>query len=266
MTRAALRPSPAQGRLLRELRDNAGRQLRVWFGSVEYVSSLAVNDPKWQSGVRAGVHRATAMGCVRMGWIERVREAPSGSYYGRSAADGLGYYELTAAGRESIASLPEEAFVSPRGPAKPSMRGEAARILRAIAERHDRERGWIFIAEAPGGVDAFAINCFASQNHRRVGYEVKVSRSDFMAEMRQPMKTQRSACFCDQFFFACPAHLIKASEVPDPYGLIYINEKGKTRMVKRSSLPKTAPSWDFVGKLLRRVVQLEEVGGSVARA
>jgi hypothetical protein len=214
----------------------------------------------WPRGAveEANASRQTVMSCVRLGWIKNLKVFPNpAGVIGGEAA----FYGLSDAGAEAIRLLSPEAFISLAGPKKPSVRGESARILRALAARHDREKGWIFLAEAPidgTNVDAWAINCFASQGHRRVGYEVKVSRSDFTSELRQPAKTARSARFASEFYFACPNGLIKPAEVPDPYGLVYVKPNGRSRMVKRSKLPKTEPTWGLVGRLMRRLAQMEE--------
>jgi hypothetical protein len=229
--------------------------LRVWFSQVDFVERAGIDGGTWLRGEKVEVSRQTAGSCARFGWIERSKVVVA-EWHNDAA-----FYMLTKTGTEAIQGLPDGAFVSAPGPKKPSMRGESARILRALAARHDRQRGWIFLAEAPidgTNVDAWAINCFASQGHRRVGYEIKVSRSDFTSELRQPAKTARSARFASEFYFACPNGLIKSAEVPDPYGLVHVKPNGRTRIVKRSKLPKSEPTWGLVGRLMRRLAQMEE--------
>ena len=244
-----MKPSPSQARLLRTLRDEPTKFLRIYFAML----TLTTDKDRWgNQGPELKSVRETAMSCLRVGWLER--ESTLQDSYG----SGPSYYKITLVGQRAIMNLRPEDFVSPKHEPGPSVAGKAAKVIRALAGRHVWHRGWVFIPEAPGGIDALAVSCFMSTKYKCVGYEVKVSRTDFMAELRAPDKTKRSAFCCTQFFFACPAGLIKPVEVADPYGLVYVNENGRTRMVKRSSMPPTQPTWHFLGALIRRITAIQE--------
>lgn len=59
--------------------------------------------------------------------------------------------------------------------------------------------------------------------------ECKVSRSDFLADKR---KTHKKGLGMGNFrFYICPTGLIKKEDLPDNWGLIYVNEKGKSRLI-----------------------------------
>lgn len=201
------------------------------------------------------------MACVRLGWLLRV-QSPDRYRYAMTDS----YYLLSAVGRETLEKLRPDDFVSLKQERPRIPPGELGRVLRALANRHNPERGWLFLIEAAldagswsHRVDALALNLYASQNYRRVIYEVKLSRSDFFTELRDPEKTRRSAHYASSFFFACPEGLVKPSEVPDPYGLVVVKENNRTRMVKRcKELPAVAPSWATVGRLLLHMSRLEE--------
>jgi len=61
------------------------------------------------------------------------------------------------------------------------------------------------------------------------GYEVKVSRNDFLSDSKWPEYLQ----YCNRFYFACPCGLIKKEELPDSrVGLIYVREDGSTYTAK----------------------------------
>lgn len=69
-------------------------------------------------------------------------------------------------------------------------------------------------------IDGLAFNCYPSTGHKIIGYEVKISRGDFLAELKQPEKRKIAVELCDEFYFACPKGLIKPSEIPSDCGLI----------------------------------------------
>lgn len=61
--------------------------------------------------------------------------------------------------------------------------------------------------------------------------EVKTSRADFFADKKKPFRMNPFLGMGRFRFFMCPTDLIKVSELPDRWGLIYVNEKGQSRCV-----------------------------------
>jgi len=57
--------------------------------------------------------------------------------------------------------------------------------------------------------------------------ECKISRTDFLSDKN---KAHRSKGMGNWRFYSCPKGLIKKSELPEKWGLIYIDEKGKARV------------------------------------
>jgi len=54
-------------------------------------------------------------------------------------------------------------------------------------------------------------------------FEIKVSRADFNAEMRNK-KYMKSLPFADKFYYACPDGLLKTEDLPAQAGLYYISD------------------------------------------
>src|SRR5687767_6560569 len=111
-------------------------------------------------------------------------------------------------------------------------------ILAALELRHD-VREWAFFRdlrvgtgygqEAEPRIDAWVINLHPSQNLTRISYEIKCSRSDFLAELRQPRKRRHALRLSNQFYFAAPRGLIKAEELPPEAGLIEVEGRRRER-------------------------------------
>src|ERR1700743_1391059 len=57
--------------------------------------------------------------------------------------------------------------------------------------------------------------------------ECKVSRSDFLADKHKSFRKEPHLGMGNQRFYCCPTGLIKVEELPEGWGLIYVNEKGK---------------------------------------
>jgi hypothetical protein len=79
---------------------------------------------------------------------------------------------------------------------------------------HAKLSEWIFLRELRVGtgfrngaaqrLDAFALNCFAHASMKRVCYEVKTSRADFLCEMKQPLKRRIGLRYSNEFYFVAP--------------------------------------------------------------
>lgn len=64
-----------------------------------------------------------------------------------------------------------------------------------------------------------------------IGYEIKVSRNDFLQDNKWHLYLQ----YCNEFYFVVPKGLVKKEELPDHVGLIYFNPDTKgLRTVKKA--------------------------------
>ena len=70
------------------------------------------------------------------------------------------------------------------------------------------------------------------KNPELIGFEIKVSRSDFKGDK----KWKNYLKFVNKFCFACPDGLIKKEELPDNVGLVYTMNDGRLKWIRR---PKT---------------------------
>ncbi len=79
-----------------------------------------------------------------------------------------------------------------------------------------------FQGSAAQRLDAFALNCLPHTSMKRVCYEVKTSRADFLCEMRQPLKRRIGLRYSNEFYFVSLKGLIEMFEIPVECGLIEI--------------------------------------------
>ena len=63
-------------------------------------------------------------------------------------------------------------------------------------------------------VDAFALNTLPHTAMKRVCYEVKTSRGDFLAELKRPLKRRIGMRYSNEFYFVTPAALVSAARFP----------------------------------------------------
>lgn len=115
-------------------------------------------------------------------------------------------------------------------------------LLRQLQKKHlDRQLPDVFFANVKNGptmlgnnlliMDAVAIKK-SWKNPCITGYEIKVSRGDFMRDE----KWHGYLKYCHQFNFVCPADMIKPEELPPEVGLIYYNPDKDCLSTKRKAL------------------------------
>jgi hypothetical protein len=150
---------------------------------------------------------------------------------------------------------------------------------------HRSASEWIFLRELRVGtgfhgnaaqrLDAYALNCLPHTSMRRLCYEVKTSRADFLCEIKQPLKRRIGLRYSNEFYFVTPARLLNASELPIECGLVEIgvfgqDERSMARVQSatlvhfeanygiycRVTVPAPwretpGPTWQFVAGMLR---------------
>lgn len=100
----------------------------------------------------------------------------------------------------------------------------AAEVKAALRRRHPAENQglvgpWTVLEEVfeidvlAVGANARPVNASRKVTYPRVGYEVKVSRSDYRTELLKPSKREFARGFCSEFYFAVPKGLLKEHEV-----------------------------------------------------
>jgi hypothetical protein len=156
-----------------------------------------------------------------------------------------------------------------------------------IVERamHHSPSEWLFFRELRVGtgrqnggaqrLDAFALNTLPHTAMRRVCYEVKTSRADFLSEVKHPIKRLIGMRYSNEFYFVTPAALVSAAEIPAECGLVeaghatfeewkqlisrhagFFNYDPETRTFCMITIPAPwrdtpGPTWQLVAAMLR---------------
>ena len=101
-----------------------------------------------------------------------------------------------------------------------------------IVERamHTSPSEWLFFRELRVGtgrqnggaqrLDGFALNTLPHTGMKRVCYEVKTSRGDFLCELKHPLKRRMGMRYSNEFYFVTPAALVNTAEIPADCGLV----------------------------------------------
>ena len=163
---------------------------------------------------------------------------------------------------------------------------QAKDVVKALTRRHGADklnttgREWAFFSELRAGTgystydykkkekkpfnpeqrfDAWAINLFPSKKHERISYEIKVSRSDFLHEIKNPKKREQALSLSNYFYFAVPKGLVSVNEIPEECGLIEVGENLNTRIKKKAPYRETDNiRWQFLCSIARRACVAEK--------
>jgi hypothetical protein len=103
-------------------------------------------------------------------------------------------------------------------------------ILDRLEKRYSRPH-WIFLRElrndtgfqSTRACDALAVGMYHSRGQSLVGFEKKVSRADWLRELREPEKAEAIARFCDQWYVVISdKEIVNLDELPSTWGLLLI--------------------------------------------
>lgn len=102
-------------------------------------------------------------------------------------------------------------------------------------------------------IDLFMIS--AEKGNYTTAFEIKVSRGDFLKDIKDNLKQRGARLYATNFFYVAPEGLIKPEEVPVWAGLMeysFEDQRFRTKVPAPLSSRNT-PSWGLVCSLVRRV-------------
>ena len=107
---------------------------------------------------------------------------------------------------------------------------------------------------ARGGrfADAVAMNLWPSRGCELHGFEIKVSRSDWLNELKQPEKSMPIQRFTDRWWIVTPTDVIKPGELPPTWGHYIVKGNGLNVATEAPKLDREGPDRPFLAALLRR--------------
>lgn len=90
----------------------------------------------------------------------------------------------------------------------------------ACAEHVKNQAGF----DARRCADFIAVDCWPTGGIELHGHEVKVSRSDWLHELKDPTKAEAFTRYMDRWWLVVPdASIVKPGELPDGWGLLTLN-------------------------------------------
>ena len=101
--------------------------------------------------------------------------------------------------------------------------------------------------------DAMALGLWPSRGMDLIGFEIKVSRSDWLREMKEPQKADRIGYFCDRWYVVAGAkEIVLPGELPSGWGLMVPRGDGLVVSKEAPPLMDVKPmSRAFLASLMR---------------
>jgi hypothetical protein len=104
--------------------------------------------------------------------------------------------------------------------------------------------------------DAFAVAMWRSLGLEIIGFEVKVSRADWLRELKHPEKSDKLFGYCDRWWLVLSDKAILGSEeLPPMWGLMVVNGRKLKVVYPAVKLEPVPLTKVFVASLLRRAFQ-----------
>lgn len=137
-------------------------------------------------------------------------------------------------------------------------------ILQALKDKHNRNyRSDVMFPELRLGsgysdiaqrrIDLFVIS--SDKGNYTTAYEIKVSRGDFLKDIKNDVKQRGARLYSSNFYYVAPKEMIKPDEIPMWAGLMEYDFETK-QFNKRIVAPlqsRNTPSWSLICSLVRRV-------------
>lgn len=115
--------------------------------------------------------------------------------------------------------------------------------------------------------DALAMNLWPSRGLELIGFEIKVSRGDWIKELRAPAKAEDMFVYCDRWYLVAGSRdLVKMGELPSTWGLLV--PRGETLEMLTEAPKNQALPLDrgLVAVLAKRIMTQEPDKLAVAAA
>lgn len=139
-----------------------------------------------------------------------------------------------------------------------------AELIQMLRERYSGN-DWAFLEQVRNSTgyqrqtrtaDALAMGLWPSRGLHLHGFEVKISRSDWLHELKQPAKAEEFHRFCNYWWLVVSDKgFVQEGELPESWGLLAPTKAGKLKAVKAAPLRDDAqePTRGLLASILRNI-------------
>lgn len=148
---------------------------------------------------------------------------------------------------------------------EPSQAWTAKTLLAKLRERYERHR-WAFFENVPNGTgyserrrcDALVMSLWPSDGLLLHGFELKISRGDWLRELKQPEKSTELKRFCDHWWLVASSDdVVKNDSMPAGWGLMVVRHGSLVVELEAPKLEAAPLDRTFVAGLVRKIARGE---------
>ena len=100
--------------------------------------------------------------------------------------------------------------------------------------------------------DGIAMNMYRSRKYEIHGFEIKVSRTDWLNELKKPQKAEEIFNYCDKWWLVVSdKDIVQKGELPKGWGLMVVRGKGLVAKIKAEYVKAEVIDYGFIASLLR---------------
>ncbi|MGL4241670.1 MAG: hypothetical protein ACRCTI_11210 [Beijerinckiaceae bacterium] len=132
------------------------------------------------------------------------------------------------------------------------------RIENALVTRLEPQHITLFeVGDAVGGrarrfADAIGVYNWTTPSPHFVGFEIKISRGDWLRELRDPSKADAFLPYCKTWCLAAMPGVANKEELPPSWGLLELHGEKLVTKVRPPVLAPQSPPWPLIQMLIRR--------------
>lgn len=138
-----------------------------------------------------------------------------------------------------------------------------ARALQDLIRRRYPSPLWLTLLEVKNDprlagrrADAIAVSTDSRAGVEIHGFEIKVSRADWLREVRMPQKSRDFSEYCDRWWLVAPSQkIIRMSEVPSGWGVLIPRGERLVSLREAPQHPGKPVERPFLAALLRRAIE-----------
>lgn len=133
-------------------------------------------------------------------------------------------------------------------------------LKHALSERYSQPE-WAYFSEVRNSTgyrstittaDGIAMHMYPSRGFEIHGFEIKVSRSDWLSELKKPAKADEIFKYCHKWWLVVSdKDIVKDGELPHTWGLMVMQKNGLIAKVQAPVIEPEAFDMGFVASLLR---------------
>lgn len=137
--------------------------------------------------------------------------------------------------------------------------------IRALLRKRYQHPEWALcfeVANATGTnarryADAVAMNLFPSRGLAIHGFEIKISKSDFMSEISKPEKSVAVQQYCDHWWIVAPASAVDETLLPKTWGWLRVDKDKLVAAKQAPDLEAKDVTRSFMAALVRRANEID---------